>query len=61
MHLDYKADVDEQIRKELPDLAKKTTFMYFGYYPQNMAFFPNLKPLELVYATFIAQDAGVRK
>ncbi|KAM7187084.1 hypothetical protein V8F33_011418 [Rhypophila sp. PSN 637] len=46
-HMDYKAKVDERIRQELPDLAAKTTYLYFGYYPQNMAFFPLLKPFEL--------------
>ncbi|KAK5655490.1 hypothetical protein OQA88_5761 [Cercophora sp. LCS_1] len=43
-HMDYKAKVDERIRAELPELAAKTTYLYFGYYPQNMAYFPLLKP-----------------
>ena len=47
-HMDYKAIVDDRIRAELPELAAKTTYLYFGYYPQNMAFFPLLKPFELV-------------
>jgi hypothetical protein len=48
-HLDYKASVDDKMRSELPELAKKTTYLWFGYYgAQNMAFFPNLKPFELV-------------
>lgn len=47
-HMDYKAVVDDRIRAELPELAAKTTYLYFGYYPQNMAFFPLLKPFELV-------------
>lgn len=48
-HLDYKAAVDDKIRSELPELAKKTTYLWFGYYgPHNMAFFPNLKPFELM-------------
>ena len=47
-HLDYKAKADDRIRAELPELAKKTTFLFFGYYPSNMAFFPMLKPLEIV-------------
>ncbi|KAF2688511.1 NAD(P)-binding protein, partial [Lentithecium fluviatile CBS 122367] len=46
-HLDYKAEVDDRIRAELPELAKKTTFLFFGYYPSNMVFFPMLKPFEL--------------
>jgi hypothetical protein len=47
-HMDYKAKVDERIKTELPELARKTTYLYFGYYPQNMAFFPLLKPFQLV-------------
>jgi hypothetical protein len=47
-HLDYKAEVDDKIRSELPELAKKTTFLFFGYYPSNMVFFPMVKPFELV-------------
>jgi hypothetical protein len=47
-HMDYKAEVDERIRKELPDLASKTTYLFFGYYPSNLAFFPMIKPFELV-------------
>jgi hypothetical protein len=43
-HMDYKARVDARIKAELPALAAKTTYLYFGYYPQNMAFFPLLKP-----------------
>jgi NmrA-like family len=50
-HLDYKANVDHRIRKELPQLAKKTTYLYFGFYPSNMAFFPMMKPLEVVFSS----------
>jgi hypothetical protein len=46
--MDYKANVDARIKAELPELAKKTTYLYFGYYPQNMAFFPLIKPFEYV-------------
>ncbi|KAH7091253.1 hypothetical protein FB567DRAFT_269731 [Paraphoma chrysanthemicola] len=45
-HMDYKANVDARIKAELPDLASLTTYLYFGYYPQNLAFFPLLKPIE---------------
>lgn len=44
-HMDYKANVDARIKSELPDLAAITTYLYFGYYPQNMAFFPLCKPI----------------
>ncbi|KAF2121230.1 hypothetical protein BDV96DRAFT_206571 [Lophiotrema nucula] len=46
-HLDYKANVDARIKSELPQLANKTTYLFFGYYPSNMAFFPFLKPIEV--------------
>ncbi|KAI4608552.1 hypothetical protein J4E83_008988 [Alternaria metachromatica] len=45
-HMDYKANVDARIKAELPQLAAITTYLYFGYYPQNMAFFPLCKPFE---------------
>jgi|TARA_R110002003_G_scaffold104_46_gene8641 hypothetical protein len=47
-HMDYKANVDARIKAELPNLASVTTYLYFGYYPQNMAFFPLIKPVEYV-------------
>lgn len=46
-HMDYKANIDERIRAELPELAARTTYLYLGYYPQNMAFFPYLRPVEI--------------
>ncbi|SCO84281.1 related to nitrogen metabolic regulation protein nmr [Fusarium oxysporum] len=46
-HMDYKANVDVRIKAELPELAAKTTYLLFGYYPANMAFLPMLKPVEL--------------
>lgn len=46
-HLDYKADVDKWIRSDLPELHKKTTYLIMGFYPNNFANFPNLKPFEL--------------
>lgn len=47
-HFDYKAKVDDHIWKNLPDLAAKTTFLVFGFYPSNFAFFPMLKPVPVV-------------
>lgn len=46
-HMDYKANVDARIKSELPYLAAITTYLYFGYYPQNMAFFPLCQPVEI--------------
>jgi hypothetical protein len=47
-HMDYKANVDARIKSELSALAAITTYLYFGYYPQNMAFFPLIKPIRYV-------------
>ncbi|KAL8362762.1 hypothetical protein RB601_008236 [Gaeumannomyces tritici] len=41
-HMDFKNKVNERIKSELPLLAARTTFLWLGYYPQNMAFFPCL-------------------
>ncbi|KAF9027954.1 NAD(P)-binding protein [Hymenopellis radicata] len=35
-HLQSKALVDEYIEKQLPELAKKTTFLMMGYYATNL-------------------------
>lgn len=45
---DYKGDIDDYIKSQLPELAAKTTYLSLGYYPQNMAYFPALKPFEMV-------------
>ncbi|EKG13553.1 NmrA-like protein [Macrophomina phaseolina MS6] len=47
-HFDYKAKVDRHIREQMPDLAAKSTFLFFGFYPSNFAFFPMLKPMAVV-------------
>jgi hypothetical protein len=47
-HMEYKAQVDNHIRKNLPELAKKTTFLWIGWYPMNMAYMPLMKPIEVV-------------
>jgi hypothetical protein len=46
-HFDYKAEIDDRIRKEMPQLASKTTFLFVGSYNSNIAFYPMLKPFEL--------------
>lgn len=51
-HMDYKAEVDDIIRKEMPELAKKTTFLVFGYYASNMVYLPLAKPMEWVSVQF---------
>ncbi|ORY10513.1 hypothetical protein BCR34DRAFT_664958 [Clohesyomyces aquaticus] len=50
-HMDYKANINARIKSELPLLAAIISYLYFGYYPQNMAFFPFIKPIERVFAT----------
>ncbi|CAO2648767.1 Nn.00g097160.m01.CDS01 [Neocucurbitaria sp. VM-36] len=45
-HMDYKSNIDARIKSEMPELAAITTYLYFGYYPQTMAFFPLCKLIE---------------
>lgn len=47
-HLDYKAEVNDWIRADLPELHAKTTYLVLGYYPNNLPSFPMLKPFEWV-------------
>lgn len=47
-HCDSKAGVDAYIRRSLPDLAAKTTYLWFGFYPQNLAFLPPVRLFKLV-------------
>ena len=56
-HVDYKANIDVRIRAELPHLAAITTYLYFGYYPQNMAFFPLCKPIPYVSRSSQRQES----
>ena len=46
-HMDHKAGVDERIRKELPDLAAKTTYVWMGWYSANMVSMPLIRPFEI--------------
>ena len=46
-HFDYKAAVDDYIREKLPNLAAKTTYLYFGFYAQNWGTFPMAKPIPM--------------
>lgn len=56
-HMDYKGQVDEKIRKELPGLAQKTTFMWLGWYSGNMANMPLIKPFEMVCRSLATRDS----
>lgn len=54
--MDYKANVDVRIKADMPQLAAKSTYLLFGYYPANMAFLPMMKPLELVCTSDISDS-----
>jgi len=43
-HTDKKAEVDVYIRDKFPELAKKTTFLWHGFYITNIAYLPMLQP-----------------
>ena len=45
-HWDYKDRAAEEIKKSLPELAKKTTFFWIGWFVSNL--WTLLRPLELV-------------
>lgn len=51
-HMDYKVHVGEYIKAQLPGLAAKTTYLSFGYYPQNMAFLALVRPFKIVRVFF---------
>jgi len=50
-HLDSKYIVDRHILEKLPDLAKKTTFLWVGWYGNNFVNFPLCKVPMLVSAS----------
>ena len=47
-HMEPKSQVDQYIRDKFPELAKKTTFMWVAWYPQNLVKMPLLKFMEVV-------------
>lgn len=53
-HFDGKAKADDYIRDEHPELAVKTTFLWVGYYPANMAIFPMMKVTPMVSIFLLA-------
>ncbi|KAM0127284.1 hypothetical protein ACHAP3_008852 [Botrytis cinerea] len=46
-HWDHKARVDVYIQRELPLLAKKTSYLYFGMYSDTILTQPLFTPLEI--------------
>lgn len=55
-HMDCKAQVDQRIREELPDLAAKTTYLYCGLYPSTLT--GVLMPFEAVSLASFYSLAG---
>ncbi|OQU98053.1 hypothetical protein CLAIMM_03886 [Cladophialophora immunda] len=49
-HFEGKAKTDEYILESLPGLAKKTSFLYVGFYALNFVAYPFLKPAFLAPA-----------
>jgi hypothetical protein len=47
-HWDYKDRASYKISEAMPDLAKKTTFLWVGWFPSNMWVCKGLKPTEIV-------------
>ena len=46
-HIDSKDRAVEEIKRSMPELAKKSTFMWVGMFTQNMWTRPFLKPFEV--------------
>lgn len=46
-HMDHKARVDDRIRKELPELGRKMTCIWLGWYSANMAGMGLIRPFEV--------------
>jgi hypothetical protein len=38
----------DDIKTQLPDLAKKTTFLWVGFFTSNFWSYPMMKPIEIV-------------
>ena len=38
----------DDIKTQLPDLAKKTTFLWVGFFTSNLWSYPMMKPIEIV-------------
>ncbi|MCJ1284643.1 hypothetical protein MMC26_003978 [Xylographa opegraphella] len=47
-HMEPKSQVDQYIRDKLPELAKKTTFLWVAWYAANLAKMPLIKLMEVV-------------
>jgi len=45
-HCDYKDRAADKIKESMPELAKKTTFLWVGYFVSNL--WSMLRPMEVV-------------
>ena len=46
-HWDWKDRASDHIKQSTPDLAKKTTFLWVGWFPSNLWIYEGLKPTEI--------------
>ncbi|KAK5701498.1 hypothetical protein LTR97_004313 [Elasticomyces elasticus] len=46
-HMDNKDRAADEIKKSMPELAKKTTFLWLGLFASNFYTFPMMTPIEL--------------
>ena len=51
-HTDYKDRAADKIKESLPELAKKTTFLWVAYFTSNL--FGMMKPLEIVSESLVS-------
>lgn len=57
-HWDAKAEGEEYVKRELPQLAAKTTYMWMGWYVDNFAKLPVSKPQPYLGKYIHAQPSG---
>jgi hypothetical protein len=47
-HWDYKDKATDEIKRAMPELAAKTTFLWIGWFASNFYTMPLTKPMEIV-------------
>lgn len=47
-HFDHKQEAVKWVQSNLPELAKKTTQLWLGWYASNLAYFPSIKLMQVV-------------
>lgn len=58
-HWDYKDRASDKIKESMPELAKKTTFLWVGRFVSNLWTQPMIKPMEVVSALLSASHRGM--